>query len=68
MEKVAVQLSLNQANASKYMGEVFELEKKISKVSTIVLSLLAVTSNLINLYLSNSVFFETCQNFGNSCT
>ena len=42
MEKVAIQLGLSQANATKYMGEVFELEKKISKVSTTVLSLLAV--------------------------
>ena len=42
MEKVAIQLGLSQANATKYMGEVFELEKKISKVSTTVLSQLAV--------------------------
>ena len=58
MKKVALQLGLNQVNATKYMGDVFELEKKISKVSTTVLLLLAAPSpNLINSYLSTSVFF-----------
>ena len=58
MKKVALQLGLNQVNATKYMGDVFELEKKISKVSTTVLLLLAAPfPNLINSYLSTSVLF-----------